>query len=122
MSSHPINLFIRLLLEVAALVVTGIWGYSLTANWSRYLWMLLLPILFAAIWGIFAVKDDPSRSGKTVVDTPGFIRLPIELGLFGFATWEWFDLGFGPLAWIFLSLLLVHYLVSYDRVKWLLGR
>ena len=120
MGKHPLNLFIRLLLEVAAIVAVGMWGYNKFENGFRFLAAIGLPVIFAAIWGIFAVRDDPSRSGKTVVNTPGFLRLVIEIGLLGFAAWAWFDLGFQPVAWTFLIVLVVHYLVSYDRVWWLL--
>ena len=119
MSKHPLNLFMRLFLEVAALVITGIWGYHLAAGATGILIAIILPVLFATIWGIFAVKGDSSRSGKTVISTPGIIRLLIEFGLFGFAAWAWFDLGFGWLAWTFTGLLLVHYITSYDRILWL---
>ena len=119
MSKHPLNLFIRLLLEVAALVITGIWGYHQAEGVTAILMAIILPVLFAAIWGIFAVMGDPSRSGKTVVPTHGIVRLLIEFGLFGFAVWAWFDLGFYPLNWIFLALLVGHYSSSYDRIIWL---
>lgn len=119
MSKHPLNLFIRLLLEVAALVITGIWGFHQAEGVTAILMAIILPVLFATIWGLFAVKNDPSRSGKTVVNTPGPVRLLIELGLFGFAAWAWFDLGFLLLAWVFLGLLLGHYISSYDRILWL---
>jgi len=68
----------------------------------------------------FAVPNDPSRSGKTVVPTPGFIWLLLELALFGASAWMLFDLEFTKLGWIFSSVVLVHYATSYDRMVWLL--
>jgi len=120
MGKNPLNLFIRFLLEVVALVGIGIWGYAQSETWTRFLFAIGLPILFAMVWGMFAVKDDPSRSGKTVVPTRGIIRLFIEFGFFGFAAWAFFDLEFRTIAWIFTSVTLIHYLISYDRVKWLI--
>ena len=120
MSSNPINLFVRLLIEVASLIVFGYWGYNLSDSSIRIIPAILLPLLFASLWGVFAVKDDPSRSGKTVVPTPGPIRLFIELGLFAAATWMLFDLDYQMAGWIFAGITAVHYLLSYDRVIWLL--
>lgn len=120
MGQHPLNLSVRFLLEIAALVSIGMWGYAQSGTWMKFLLAIFLPFLFAIIWGVFAVKDDPSRSGKTVVPTPGIIRLFIEIGLFGFAAWTMFNMQFRVLAWIFTGVLLIHYLVSYDRVLWLI--
>jgi hypothetical protein len=120
MSKHPLNLALRFILEVAAIVSYGIWGYGISDSWPRYLLLVLFPLLFALLWGVFAVQNDPSRSGKTVVKTPGFIRLLLELGLFAAAAWMLFDLGYSKPAWIFCVALLLHYVSSFDRVFWLL--
>jgi len=96
------------------------WGYQLFETGLRILPAILLPLGFALIWGIFAVRNDPSRSGKTAVRTPGIIRLIIELALFGTAAWMLLDLGYSKWAIIFGSVLLLHYIFSYDRIAWLL--
>jgi hypothetical protein len=108
------------MLEIAALVIFGFWGYHLSDSWTGILWAILLPMLFAAVWGVFAVPDDPSRSGKTVVPTPGVIRLVLELILFAAATCMLIGLGKPLPGWIFGGMLLLHYLLSYDRIAWLL--
>ncbi|MCK5694837.1 MAG: YrdB family protein, partial [Bacteroidales bacterium] len=120
MSKHPLNSAVRLLLEIAALVSFGIWGYHQSDTSLRILLAILMPLGFAVVWGVFAVKDDPSRSGKTVVQTPGILRLLMELGLFGAAAWMMLDLGYSTLAIIFGVTVLVHYILSYDRIAWLL--
>ena len=120
MSKNPVNLVIRFILEVGAVLSFGIWGFRLSAIWTQYLFVILLPLMFALIWGVFAVKNDPSRSGKTVVSTSGLIRLIIELGLFGAATWMMFDLDFVILGWIYGAVVLLHYVISFDRIGWLL--
>jgi hypothetical protein len=120
MSGNRVNLLLRFLLEVTAIVTFGAWGYSLSGQWPRFLLVILFPLVFAGIWGVFAVPDDPSRSGKTVVPTPGAIRLAIELILFSAATWMLMGLGKLLLGWIFGGVVLLHYLVSYDRIAWLL--
>lgn len=120
MSRNPLNLVLRFLLELAAIVVFGIWGYSLTEDGTRFLLAFLFPVFFATLWGVFAVRDDPSRSGKTVVGTPGAARLVLELVLFIAATWMLFYLGHSTLGIIFGGAVLLHYILSWDRITWLL--
>jgi hypothetical protein len=122
MSSHPINLAFRFILEVSALASIGLWGWEMAEDLFKYLFAFGLILLFMAIWGIFAVPDDPSRSGKAPIRTPGIIRLIIELGLFGFATYVLKDLGHSNIATVFGCAVFTHYVISYDRVKWLLSR
>jgi len=120
MSKHPLNSAVRLLLEIAAIASYGIWGYHQSESGLRILLAILLPLGFAALWGIFAVKDDPSRSGKTVVQTPGILRLVLELGLFGAAAWMMLNLDYSVLALIFGLTVVIHYIFSFDRITWLL--
>ena len=119
-SKNPINLALRFLLELAAIFAFGIWGHSLARGGTRILLAVLFPLLFAVLWGVFAVKNDPSRSGKTVVQTPGLIRLLLELGLFGAAAWMLLDLDYSLSALIFGFLVIIHYFISFDRISWLL--
>jgi len=120
MSKHPVNLAIRFVLEVVAIISFGIWGYHLMETGIRIVLAILFPMGFAVLWGVFAVPNDPSRSGKTVVPTPGLVRLVLELGLFGAATWMLLNLGYTRLWWIFGAIVIIHYAFSYDRVHWLL--
>ncbi len=120
MAKHPFNLAVRFLLELSAIFIMGLWGFHISENIPSILFAILLPLGFALLWGIFAVKDDPSRSGKTVVPTPGIIRLILELSLFAAATWMLRDLDYSNVWWIFGGIVLIHYLLSYDRVLWLL--
>ena len=120
MSKHPINSAVRLLLELIAITSFGIWGYHQSETATGVLLAILLPLGFAVLWGVFAVRDDPNRSGKTVVQTPGIIRLPLELGLFGVAAWMLLDLDYSRIALIFGATTAIHYILSYDRIAWLL--
>ena len=120
MSKHPVNLAIRFALEIGAIISFAIWGFKLLDSWVSIILAILLPLIFALLWGVFAVPNDPSRSGKTVVVTPGPIRLVLELVLFGAAAWMLFDLESLKLGWIFSTVVLIHYVSSYDRIAWLL--
>ena len=81
---------------------------------------LAIPAAFAAAWGIFAVPDDPSRSGAAPVAVRGIVRLVLELAIFSLATWALFDLGYTWAGWMVGILATLHYAVSFDRIQWLL--
>lgn len=116
MGSHPINLAVRFLFELAALLTVGVWGWR---QGVRFALTFGIPIILAAIWGTFAVPDDPSRSGSAPIAIPGIIRLAIELSIFALATWALHDLGAARFSWIFGIIVAVHYIFSYDRIIWL---
>ena len=92
MSSNPINLAVRFLLEIFSLAVIGIWGWKQSDNWERYVLAIGLPVIAAVIWGTFAVANDPSRSGNAPVPVSGIVRLCIEFLFFGFATWALYNM------------------------------
>ncbi|MES0489521.1 MAG: YrdB family protein [Leptospirales bacterium] len=120
MGSHPINLAVRFLLELSALVAMGAWGWRQTDGWFRFVLALGVPLIFAVMWGTFAVPDDPSRSGKAPVPVPGMVRLTLELAFFTIGTWMLYQSGYPTPGFIFGVVVVVHYLVSYDRVSWLI--
>jgi len=119
MGSNPINLAVRFILEIAGLVALGWWGWNQSEGILRFVLALGIPILAAVIWGTFNVVDDPSRSGKAPVKVPGIVRLLLELAFFASAIWSLFAMGVTTLGWIYGIVVLIHYVVSYDRVAWL---
>ena len=119
MSSHPINLGLRFLMEIAALIILGMWGWHTGQGGLQYVLAIGLPIAAAAIWGIFRVPNDP---GPAIVATPGWFRLLYELALFGFTTWALFDLGRTTAGWVFGAVFVLHYLTSYDRIQWMVNQ
>ena len=74
------------------------------------------------LWGTFAVPDDPSRSGAAPVPVPGVVRLALELVIFGVATWALFATGLSAMGWILGLVVIVHYVISYDRIIWLIAQ
>jgi hypothetical protein len=62
MGFHPVNLAIRFILELAALVAMGVWGWLQVDGVLRFVVALAVPIAAAALWGVFAVPGDRSRS------------------------------------------------------------
>ena len=120
MSRQPLNSAIRFLLELVGILSFAKWGYHQSETGLRILLAILMPLLFAVLWGVFAVRNDPSRSGKTVVPTPGAVRLLLELMLFGAATCMLFNLGHALPASIYGAVVILHYALSWDRISWLL--
>lgn len=120
MSNNPINLAARFILEMGALFSLGYWGWSIETGVLRFVLAFLIPALAAAMWGLFRVPGDASHSGDAPIRVPGFIRLMIEALLFSSATWAFYNLGHVQVALIFGLVVIVHYLLSWDRILWLL--
>lgn len=120
MGTNPINLGLRFLLELVALYAFGRWGWNQSTGWMRFVLVIGLPLLAMVLWGTFAVIDDPSRSGKAPVPVAGSIRLILELAFFAAATWCFYTSGIPKWGMIFGVVVFVHYLISYDRIAWLL--
>ena len=118
---HPLNLALRLLLEIAALAAVGFYGWKLADGSLRFLTAIGLPLVLAVLWGTFAVPDDPSRSGSAPVPVPGFLRLALEVAIFGFATWALYWTRAVSWSLVLGGLVVLHYVLSYDRIAWLLG-
>lgn len=119
MSKNPLNLLLRFIQEIIGLVVMGYWGFYTFEGFIAYVTGIGIPILMATIWGVFAVAGDPSRSGKTVIDTLGPIRLLIELIFFTGATLAFYLTNQTNYALIYGSSVVLHYILSYDRIYWL---
>jgi hypothetical protein len=120
MGSNPINLVVRFFLEITSLMAMGFWGWNQGKGSLRFLLAFAIPAIAAVLWGVFAVPDDPSRSGHALVPTPGILRLALELTFFSFATWALYSAGAIRASWIFGIVTLVHYILSYDRLYWLI--
>lgn len=120
MSQHPLNLGLRFLLEVTASVAIGYWGWHQAEGPLRYAPAILLPLTAAALWGTFRVPGDASASGDAPVAVPGIVRLGFELALFAFAVWGLASEGLPTLALLLAVTALLHYVLSYDRILWLL--
>ncbi|MBT5521755.1 MAG: YrdB family protein, partial [Rhodospirillales bacterium] len=103
-------------LEMCALAAFGFW------SWQRFGWagMILCPIVAGAVWGIFNVSGDPSRADHVVVSVPGWIRLTIEAAIFSGAVYSLVSSGYRGFATTLGALTVFHYLMSFERLKWLL--
>ena len=113
------NLALRLILEMAMFAAYAAAPIFALASGTRWILAVIAPLAAISTWGIFATPNDPSRSGKTVVPTPGPVRLLLELGLFSgsVAVLFWAD------AWEFAAALaagiIVHYVAWPYRIRWM---
>lgn len=112
MNTHPLNLTLRFLLELVMLAILAYWGDHLFPGWKGVAAAIAFPVGAATIWGVFRIPNDPRPAPVAI---SGVLRLALEWGLFGWATWALHDLGYDKWAWIFLGVLVAHYLFSYDR-------
>jgi hypothetical protein len=113
MYHHPLNLTLRFLLELIGLFAFGYWGWTQHTGLARWAWTIGLPLTAAVIWGIFRIPNDP---GPAPVAVPGWVRLVLEAAFFGGATLAFFAAGRSAWGWAFGLVVLLHYMVSYDRV------
>lgn len=117
---HPVNLALRFLLEVAALVAIGIGGHALASGVWAWILAITLPMLAAGCWVTFNVPGDESRSGDAPVPVRGAVRLLVEGLVFGSAVvllWPVAPVASAAL----LGSVVVHYALSVDRIRWLLA-
>ena len=120
-ATHPLNLALRFLLELAALWGLGAYGWARSGG-ARWVYAILFPLVAATLWGGFAVPGDPSRGGKPAIVVPGLVRLALELAVFGAGTWALYALGRQRSASLLGCAVVFHYALSLDRIRWLLAR
>lgn len=117
MGSNPVNLALRFFLELAAWGSMGYWGWTQHKGVWRIVLGVGVPLLAMVIWGTFRVQDDPRAAP---VEVPGLVRLAIEAATFGMAVWLLAASERETWALVLGVVVLAHYLVSYDRIRWLL--
>ena len=117
---HPANLVVRFLLEIAALIAAGIGVYTLGSGSISWVLGIGLPVVLAVCWGVFNVPGDRSRSGEAPVAVSGVVRLLLELLIFAIAV-VLVSLVSATAAVALAVATGVHYLLSFDRIRWLLA-
>ncbi|MCC2526229.1 YrdB family protein [Bacillus halotolerans] len=117
------NLLLRFALEIVALISIGVfaWTHFNFNGYLKYVVTLVLPIVVMIIWSVFAVYNDPSRNGQTVIAVNGVTRLVIEFMIFIMAVAALYFSNLKTVSIIFLCLIILHYIFSVERIKWLLN-
>jgi hypothetical protein len=75
---RQLNLALKFVLEIAALVALGLWGASIAHGPAAVVLAIGLPVLAAVLWGTFAAPKARHR-------LPLRLRAPLELGVFAVA-------------------------------------
>ncbi len=104
------------ILELAAFIAVGYWGWTQHEGILRIVTTIGLPVIVALIWGIFRVPNDP---GKATVAIPAKLRLVLELGVFALASTLLYDAGQHKLGIAFMIVVLLQYILS-QRIVFLL--
>ncbi len=113
------NLALRFLLELAALIGLAAAAWKFGSGPGRWISVVVVPVAAAVIWAVFNVLDDPSRSGVAPVEVDGVVRLVLELAILGGGAAAVAVAGRPALGIVFAVAIVGHYLVSLDRVEWL---
>jgi hypothetical protein len=85
-----VNLLLRFLLELAALIALGYWGYHAAIGVAGILLCIAAPLLFAVLWGLFAAhkaKFPPRPLWKAVLGAVLLEVTPLVLILEGQGMW-----------------------------------
>ena len=120
MGFNPINLTFRFLLEIIGLI--GLFRLGLEIGTDLWKWVLAAGFTLAAmaLWATFRVPGDRSASGEAPYSVSGPGRLLIELAVFGSGAVGWFATGPSWMAWGYVGALVIHHVISYDRIAWLI--
>ncbi|GAA2077588.1 hypothetical protein GCM10009801_33790 [Streptomyces albiaxialis] len=119
---HPFFLGLRFVLELFALGCFALWAWRGTPGpWPvRFLAAVALVVAVGWAWGAFAVSGDESRSGETDYETPGPLRLLLELAVLFGAVAALYHLRLRRIATAALLVMAAYHVAAYDRVGWLL--
>ena len=113
------NLALRFGLELGALAGLGFAAWLLTSGPIRWAAVIAVPVVAAAIWGVFNVLDDPSRSGNAPIEINGWTRLAIEIIILGGGAAAVAFAGRREIGVAFSVLIVAHYAASWSRLEWL---
>lgn len=112
----------RYVVEILAVLFLSTWA-STRQSWRGTIWAV---VLILAFWRIFNVRDDPATIDRPCVVVPGIARICLELVIQGLACaclWDLLDKRFGlptGLTFVFAGLVVMYYIATRERVKWLL--
>ena len=97
-----INIALRFFLEVFALVIFAYWGFQSSQGiLMKFVLGIGSPLAIAIIWGVFGSPGAPIR-------VKGYLRVVLELLIFGLATLALYSTGNTSLALIYGIIVIVN--------------
>lgn len=115
-----LNLALRFCLELLAWILPAMWVYSLFEGFLAWVLAFGSSLALMTLWGVFAVPNDPSRSGKAPIIVSGKLRLGLEFFEFGLAVIASYFLYGSFWAGLLAVLVLMHHLLYLERMRWIL--
>lgn len=97
----PANLALKFLLELGALAAFAYWGTQTGSGAVSVVLTIAAPAAMIFVWGRFAAPRSQTR-------LPTRQRIPLELGIFGFAALALLDAGDTGGAIVFAALVVVN--------------
>ena len=79
-----------------------------------------LALIAMAAWGAFTVPGDPARNPTPVIVVPGWVRIVVELAVFGGAAWALWVYGSRAVSETFLTAIGIVFIIGWDRLWWLI--
>lgn len=114
---RPIDLALRAILEIAAVLGLLLGGLGSVSGAMGLVLALAVAAGAGALWATFRVPDDPGPSPWPI---PGSARLALELVLLGLGALGWLLAGWLVVGLMTGVLIVLHYLMTAPRVRWLL--
>ena len=115
-----VMLAVRFMLELIALGSLGWAGWRLGGGGATGVLLAAVFVLGAAVaWGALTVPDDPARNPTPVVIVPGWLRLAVEIAVFGLAAWSLWVFVSRAASETFLTALGIVTIVGWDRIWWM---
>ena len=113
-------LAVRFALEIFGWTGFALWGWKIGNGglWGGLLAVTLVSVS-AAAWGIFRVPNDPPGKLDPPVRVPGTVRLLIELAFFGLAATALWISGYRAASETLITAVVLLYVVTWDRQRWL---
>lgn len=97
-----INIALRFILEVCALVIFAYWGFQNTQGiLMKFVLGIVSPLFIAIIWGVFGSPGAP-------IPAKGFQRILLEVLIFGLAIFALFSIGKAALAIIYTITVIIN--------------
>ncbi len=114
-------LAVRFLLELLGLAAFAYWGWAIGGGGiAGGVVATVFVIAAAAVWGVFRVRHDPPGKTDHPVIVPGPVRLAIEIAFFALAAAGLWLGGSRAASETLMTGVVVLYIVTWDRQRWLL--
>ncbi|MEQ8438815.1 MAG: YrdB family protein [Ilumatobacter fluminis] len=112
----------RFLVELAALACWAVVGWEVGGDGFGWVLAIAFPVVAASTWATFRVPGDLSAGQGGPIPVPGIVRLIIELDVLVLSAVFAIVVGRVVLGAVVLVAIVVHYLLTMQRVRWLLAQ